>query len=50
MVDYYSAPKKRRSEVDVGKFLLIHKGKKCAEAPRTCGVNLVCEGRKIKIY
>ncbi len=50
IVDHRNAPKGKKKEVDTGGFELIHKAKKCANMPmHSCGLNLVCEGKKIKI-
>ena len=50
VIDYAETPKKKRSELDTGGFVLIHKAKKYGNAPvHSCGLNLMCEGKKIKI-
>ncbi len=50
MVDYYGTHKRKRAGIDTGGFVLLKKGKKAADAAIPLyGVNLVCEGKKIKI-
>ena len=49
LIDYYNTPKKQRSTVNTGEFTLLHKGKKFSNMAPTCGLKLVCEGKKIKI-
>ena len=50
MVDYYGAPKKQRSKVDVGSFELVYRGLKAVDAVVPLyGVNLICEGKKMKL-
>jgi hypothetical protein len=49
VVDYHSASKKKRAGVDTGSFVLLHRGQKWGDLPgHTHGLNLVCEGKKIK--
>ena len=50
IVDYSLCPKRKRSSVDTGLFSLIHKSKKSVDKPfKSFGLNLLCEGKKIKI-
>ena len=51
IMDYYHGEKKEGGEViDTGDFSLLYKAQKCTSLPmHTCGLNLVCEGKKIKI-
>lgn len=50
MVDYYGTNKKERSKVDVGNFELLYRGMKASDAfVPLYGVNLVCEGKKMKL-
>jgi len=49
IVDYYMAPKKKKKEIDTGLFKKIYKAKKAIDKPLQFGLNLVCEGKKIKI-
>jgi len=49
IIDYKCAPKSKKPDIETGGYILIHKGKKFTKMPRTCGLSLVCEGKKIKI-
>lgn len=49
LVDYHSAPKRKKPSVDTGHFILLHKAKKCGDLPlNSLGLNLLCEGKGIK--
>ncbi len=48
VVDYYGAPKKKRSTIDTGLFTPIFKAKNLTDVPsHAYSLNLVCEGKKI---
>ena len=49
VVDYFTAPKSKRADIDTGGFQLIHKGRNYAQIPKTFGLTLVCERKRIKL-
>ena len=49
VIDYYSTEKPYRADVDTGKFFLLYKGEKYNKIARSCGVKLLCEGKKINL-
>lgn len=48
VVDYQTAPKKERKNIDTGKFKKIYKGIEIPEKPITTGLNLCLEGIPMK--
>ena len=48
-IDYYGASKKKRPEIDTGKFVILKKGNKAIDSfTPSYGINLVCEGKRFK--
>ena len=47
IIEYRNAPDK--SKVDTGLFKQIYQGRNFTKLVRSCGLNLVCEGKKSTI-
>lgn len=49
LIDYNLSPKEEKSNIDTGKWNLIHQSKKINDSSVPAGFNLLCTGQKILV-